>query len=163
MNSLELITFGWGQYNLQEESKLMDDDKLRRRPQHMFDKVWWLYSVPIKHLNLLHSCWNILLSPISDRDNSQCLSINIMSPFIHWAFWRFVRTLRFNVRYLLCIVMGRQIEVNNWILFLDNIEWKLHYQQPLVSRYQVSTNWLNDTSCQKDFTNLLKVIPNQFE
>ena len=39
MNSLELITFGWGQYNLQEESKLMDDDKLRRRPQHMFDKV----------------------------------------------------------------------------------------------------------------------------
>ena len=39
VNSLELISFGWGQYDFEEESKMMDDNKLRRRQQSVQNKV----------------------------------------------------------------------------------------------------------------------------
>ena len=36
---LELVSFGWGQYDFNEETKLMDENKLRKREKHRDDET----------------------------------------------------------------------------------------------------------------------------
>jgi len=35
----ELVSFGWGQYDFNEETKLMDENKLRKREKHRDDET----------------------------------------------------------------------------------------------------------------------------